>query len=159
MTLFNQIKNFFRKRSCDKPEDIVAIKLEDNKIDKVAHFNNIAPGIFTQRLQEYGYELAAVENYEHSDILWSTHHLYVNTSLNLTIDIQQAPYYTDYGFSIFIFNSTQNDPKLLCNVPHELQDTEDMFLTIISDKFFAHPDVISILKGESWKVINPIRCD
>lgn len=159
MRLFNQIRNLFRKRSCDKTEDIVAVNLEDNKIDKVAHFNSIAPGIFAQRLQEYGYELAAVENYEYSDILWSTHHIYVNNALNQTIDIQQAPYYTDYGFSIFVFNSTQTDPKLLCNVPHELQDTGDIFLAIISDKFFAHPDVKSILKGEIRKVINPIRYD
>ena len=128
-------------------------------IDKVSHFNSVAPEIFTQRLLEYGYNLTAVENYEVIDILWSTHHFYVNTSLDLTIDIQQAPYYTDYGFSIFVFNSLLNERKLLCHVPHELQDKEDMFLAIIGDKFFAHEDVKSILKGESWKVINPIRYD
>ena len=88
-----------------------------------------------------------------------TNHIYCNSLLNLTIDIGQAPYYTDYGFSIFILKSDKEESKLLCNVPHELQDSEDEFLISISDKFFAHPDIVSILKGDIDKVINYIQLD
>ncbi len=145
--------------SPDKPLDMVIEEHRTYQIDKVANFNQVAPQLFGPRLKIFGYELDKIEDSEYNGFLWSTHHVYVNSKLNLTVDIQQAPYYTDYGFSVFLFDPKRQDSKLLCNVPHEVQDREDNFLISISDKFFSQPDVICLLKGETWKAINHIRND
>lgn len=128
--------------------------------DRVAQFNELAPPLFGPRLEELSYKLNAIENSKHRESLWSTHHYYQNKKLNLTLDIQQAPYYTDYGFSIFIFDSTDpNKRQLLCNVPHEIQDKENNFLIVMCDKIFADPEIISLLKGQHWRKINPLYLD
>lgn len=129
------------------------------KIDRVDNFNRAAPSLFTPKLMEYGYDFIRIENSEHNAALFSTHHIYTNKSLNLTLDIQQAPYYSDYGFSIFLRNSLLNETQLLCNVPQELQDKEDRFLISICDKFFSRPDLIALLKGENWNTIKPVRIE
>jgi hypothetical protein len=156
--------NFFQRlvRLLSRSSDTSIDKMvKENKppvtIDKVANFNKVAPQLFITRLKEYGYELTNIENFEHSGFLWSTHHYYQNKALQLTIDIQQAPYYTDYGFSIFLLKSEQQYPKLLCHVPHELQDKEDLFLASICELFFSNPEIISLLKGNTSNVIHPIR--
>jgi hypothetical protein len=159
MKLLKQLYSLLFK-STDKPMDeVVGEKIVDPKNDKVGNFNKLAPQLFGARLKELGYELRNIENFEYSGFLWSTHHFYENDKLNLTIDIQQAPYYTDYGFSIFLFDAGRQDQKLLCNVPHELQDRENNFLLSMRDKFFSDPDVISLLKGENWKTINHLRIE
>ena len=153
--LSNSLFNLNDKHINNVFEKIIA----HETIDRVSNFNKLAPGLFGPRLKEFGYEFSKMENSEHNGFLYSTHHFYKNEILNLTIDIQQAPYYTEYGFSIFLISTGRQESKLLCNVPHEIQDKEDNFLIGISDKFFTNADVISLLKGESWKTINHIRID
>lgn len=159
MKLFKQLADLLFG-STDKPVDKSAVQdMAEERVDKVANFNKIAPQLFGPQLKELGYELQDIKNSEHNGFFWSTHHIYENRNLNLTVDIQQAPYYTDYGFSIFLFHRERQDSKLLCNVPHELQDREDKFVKGMRDRFFSHPDVISLLKGETWKTINHLRND
>jgi hypothetical protein len=157
MTFFKRIVRFLFGSS-NKTIDGTFI---DNKpkiiIDKVAKFNRHAPHLFDQRLKEYGYELTKIESSEHNGFLWATHHYYENKTLGLTVDVQQAPYYTDYGFSIFLFDKQQAHPKLLCNVPHELHDDDDKYLVTICEKFFSNHDVISLLKGETLNHTNHVR--
>lgn len=156
----NSLKQFFNSifRSTEKPqvEPVVEKTIAPQK-DKVAHFNKVAPQLFAPQLKELGYELTNIENYESSGILWSTKHYYENKNLNLTLKIEQAPYYTDYGFSIFLCNDSPNNLKLLCNVPHELQDNDDNYLVNMRDRFFAHAEIIALLKGEIWRPINHLR--
>jgi len=157
--LFKQFFGLLFKSNL-KPIDKDLIK--DNvqeKFDKVSNFNKMAPLIFGPRLKQFGYELERITNSEHNGFLWSTHHIYQNKDLDLMVDIQQAPYYTDYGLSIFLSSSKKQDSLLLCNVPHELQDKEDTFLVGISDKFFANLDMVSLLKGETWQPVNQIYID
>lgn len=146
--------------SADKfTREVAKENIINKAIDRVSNFNKIAPELFGPRLKEYGYDLKEIKNTKHNVLLYSTHHFYKNDILNLTVDIQQAPYYTEYGFSIFLLSSTQQESKLLCNVPHEKQDNNDKFLSIVINKFFTNEDVISLLKGESWKTINHICID
>src|SRR5687767_11772554 len=142
MTFFKRIVCFLFGSS-NKTVDAAFV---ENKpkiiIDKVAKFNRLAPPLFEPRLKEYGYELDNIESIDHNGFLSATHHYYRNKTLDLTVDVQQAPYYTDYGFSIFLFNRQQGDYKLLCNVPHELHDDDDKYLVAIFEKFFDNHDVI-----------------
>ena len=157
MKLIKRLYNLLFKTT-DKPIDVVVSEVKvAPKHDKVAHFNKLAPQLFGDRLKELGYELKNIEESVHNGVLWSTHHYYVNDQLNLTLDMQQAPYYTDYGFSIFLFHTGVQDHKLICHVPHELQDSEDKFLIIMRDKFFSDSEILSLLRGEVWQPINHLR--
>lgn len=159
MKFWKQLNNLLFK-STDKPvELVIGEKTVFPTNDKVDNFNKLAPQLFGPRLKEFGYELRNINNIEYSGFLWSTHHFYENESLNLKVDIQQAPYYTDYGFSIFLYNTCRQEQKLLCNVPHELQDKDYNFLMSICDRFFSDPDITSLLKGENWKTINHLRSE
>jgi len=157
--LFKQLASLIFKAQPKPIEEDLPKNNAQDKIDKVSNFNKIAPLIFGPRLKQFGYELETITNSEHNGSLWSTHHIYQNKNLDLMVDIQQAPYYTDYGFSIFITSSKQQESLLLSNVPHELQDKEDNFLYGISDKFFTNLDMVSLLKGETWKAGNQICMD
>ena len=159
MKFLQKLNNLLFGASDKHINNVVEENIIHKPIDKVSNFNKLAPELFGPRLKEYGYVFSKMENSEDNGFLYSTHHFYKNEILNLTVDIQQAPYYTEYGFSIFLLSSEKEDSLLLCNVPHELQDNEDNFLISISNKFFTNPDVISMLKGESWKIINHIRID
>lgn len=159
MKLFRQFFNSFFSSTHEPIDDVVCKKDVGPRNDKVGNFNKMAPHLFAPRLKDLGYELRKIEDFHYCGFLWSTHHFYVNDQLNLTVDIQQAPYYTDYGFSIFLFHTDLQDLKLLCNVPHELQDKDDKFLTGMIDKFFSDLEIISLLKGETWKTINFLRSE
>lgn len=159
MKFLQKLNNLLFGASDKHINNVVEENIIHKPIDKVSNFNKLAPELFGPRLKEYGYVFSKMENSEDNGFLYSTHHFYKNEILNLTVDIQQAPYYTEYGFSIFLLSSEKEDSLLLCNVPHELQDKEDNFLIRTSNKFFTNPDVITMLKGESWKIINHIRID
>ena len=159
MNIFKRLSNLLFRPTNKLLEKDVVETANSKKIGKVAYFNEVAPQLFGPQLKELGYELNNIENFNYSGILWSTHHFYENDKLNLTVDIQQAPYYTDYGFSRFLLNAKLKDEELLCNVPHELQDEESNFLVIMRDKFFSDPSVISLLKGETWRNVKALGID
>ncbi|HUC79729.1 MAG TPA: hypothetical protein VMR70_02390 [Flavisolibacter sp.] len=159
MNFLQRLRNLLFKPTSKPVEKVSAvekIKVEE-KIDKVSNFDMVVPQLFSPRLKEFGYDFDNIEHFEYGGLLWSSHHFYANKKLELIVKIEQAPYYTDYGFSIFLISTARNDIKLLCNVPHELQEKEDRFLVHICDRFFADRGVISILKGESWGAINHVR--
>jgi hypothetical protein len=157
MRLLKQLSNLLFKSKNKPIDNEFSEKKNVEYTDKVGNFNILAPQLFSTELNAIGYELRNIKDYENGGFLSSTHHIYVNEKLNLILDIQQAPYYTDYGFSIFLTSSERKEQKLLCNVPHELQESNDKFLVIMRDSFFSDPDIISLLKGEIWKTINPLR--
>ncbi len=160
MCFFQKLAAIFRNPSFETPKAVATENSPKVTIDKVSNFNRIAPPLFAEKLKEYGYELEVMNTSEpFKGISWSTHHIYLNKALNLKLDIQQAPYYTDYGFSIFIINPAKQEIKLICNVPHELHDAENRFLINIVDKFFANDEVMSLLRGEVWKTISCVRYD
>lgn len=119
-----------------------------NKID---NFNNIAPEIFKNLITDFGFELKEVKTRYINSNKWSTHHQYLNNKLELEIKISQEPYYTDYGFSVFIYNLKNEEYNILCNVPHEVQDERLEFLLKVHNEMFSNSEIIKILNGEYWK--------
>ena len=72
-------------------------------VNKIDSFNEKAEIVFRTLVEKYGYVLSEIRVNELNGQKWSAHHIYINSEKNLQIEIKQEPYYTDYGFSFFIF--------------------------------------------------------
>lgn len=68
----------------------------------------------------------------------------------------QEPYYTDYGFSFFIYKLGTVEYNILCNVPHEKQDIEDHFLNKAYDELFSTSETVDLISGKIWKELKYI---
>lgn len=127
--------------------------METNKID---NFNQIAKALFRPLMNKYGYELKEIKINELNGSKWSTHHVYINNKKNLRVEIKQEPYYTDYGFSFFIYKIGTNEYNILYNVPHEKQDIEDRFIKKAYEDLTSNQEMIDLISGETWKELKHI---
>jgi hypothetical protein len=123
---------------------------------KIDNFNEKAQILFRPLLEKYGYTLEERKINEINGQKWSIHHIYINNSDRLKIVIKQEPYYTDYGFSFFIYKLGTDKYSILYNVPHEKQDREDKFLDKVCADLFSSPEIIDIISGKSWKELRHI---
>lgn len=124
-----------------------------NKID---NFNEKAEKLFRPLLEKYGYALERIQVNEFGGQKWSTHHTYLNQKAKLKIVIKQEPYYTDYGFSFFLFKLGTDQYNILYNVPHEKQDPEDVFLDKACDDIFSNQDAVELIRGNTWRELKCI---
>ena len=124
--------------------------------DKIDNFNEKATTVFQPTLEKYGYHLEELKiNYVNGH-KWSTHHIYINKQANLKIIIKQEPFYTDYGFSFFIYDLSTGQYNILYNVPHEKQDEGDTFLNTAYDELFSSQETMDLISGSSWKELGHI---
>jgi hypothetical protein len=124
--------------------------------DKIDNFNEKATAIFRPILEKHGYLLEEIKINYINGHKWSTHHIYINKQTNLKIIIKQEPYYSDYGFSFFIFDLRSGQANILYNVPHEKQDSEDNFLLPACEALFSTQETIDLICGTSWKQLGYI---
>ncbi len=122
-----------------------------NKID---NFNEVSPLLFVPLLKKFGFELKETRTFYHNNQKWAAHHNYINKSAKLKIVIMQEPYYTDYGFSFYLYNTSKSEYNILYNVPHEDQDQGDLFLQKACDNIFSNKESIDMISGKSWKQSN-----
>ena len=66
--------------------------------DKLENFKRLAPNLFKDLVDKYGYTLDEIKTKQLNNQDWSVHLIYTNQDKNLKIIIKQEPYYTDYGF-------------------------------------------------------------
>ncbi|MFT3912147.1 MAG: hypothetical protein QM737_22160 [Ferruginibacter sp.] len=126
------------------------------KINKIDNFNEKAAQLFRPFLENYGYMLQEKKINEINGQKWSTHHIYINNKAKLKIIIKQEPYYTDYGFSFFIYKLGTDNYNILYNVPHEKQDKEDRFLDKAYHDLSSNIELADIISGKNWKQLNYI---
>ena len=124
--------------------------------DKIDNFNVKAELLFRPFLGKFGYVLEEKKVNEINGKKWSTHHIYISSSANRRIVIKQEPYYTDYGFSFFIYKLGTDNFNILYNVPHEKQDKDDNYLSKACDDLVSRIDLIELISGKLWKVLNYI---
>jgi hypothetical protein len=115
-----------------------------------------ADHLFQQTLENYGYERQQVKVNDIRGIAWSVHLIYINAVTQLKISIKQEPYYSDYGFSIFIEKIGTNEYNILYNVPHERQDKEDNFLKVAYEDLFSTPPTVDLISGKWWEELHRI---
>ena len=124
--------------------------------DKIESFDEKAKTLFRNLITDYGYVLEDTNPFELNGMKWSTKHVYVNQDRNLKIEIQQEPYYTDYGFSFFIYNLKTGEYNILYNVPHEIQDKEEKFLFKAHQDLFSSAEAIDLISGKKWHKLTHI---
>lgn len=125
-------------------------------VNKIDSFNEKAEIVFRTLVEKYGYVLSEIRVNELNGQKWSTHHIYINSEKNLQIEIKQEPYYTDYGFSFFIFKMGTKEYNILYQVPHEKQDNEDTFLLKAHEDLFSTEETTDLISGKKWKELKRI---
>lgn len=156
MTLIDRLRRWLMGKTDETIVQNVPVIPQEKVVDKVKEFNFQAPWLFSRQLSQFGYFVYSFYAVPDSGFLTLSKHSYFNEQLKLNISIEQAPYYTDYGFSIFLTNAETRESILLCNVPHERQDPDLKFMSKICDEFFKSNEVLTLIKGEEWRNINPL---
>ena len=121
--------------------------MKEHKID---FFERKAKPLFKNLIDDFGYILTETNIYEINGEKWSIHLIYLNNNLNLKIEIQQAPYYSDYGFTFSIYKMGTDEYNILYNVPHEKQDIEGNFLLKAHEELFSNLECLNLIKGTYW---------
>ncbi len=108
--------------------------------------------IFSKYLENHGYSITAIEDEKRNcKIIYSTDYR--------RIEIINQYNYTDYGFSIFIYNIKTNEHNILANVPFSKEDKECHFIEKAADVLLKNPRIDALLSGQNWekldKIINP----
>lgn len=114
---------------------------------KLESFDREAKELFKILINDYQYELDSVKITNNS-----VYHNYINKTTNLKIEISNSPFYTDYGFSIFIYNLKEKEEfNLLYNLPHEKQDKQNnIFLPDAVQELFLSKEAIDLISGNKW---------
>ncbi|MFM2386880.1 MAG: hypothetical protein RL660_1637 [Bacteroidota bacterium] len=120
-------------------------------MNKLQNFNLEAEKLFQPILANHGYTLVERTITQLHGQDWSAKHVYIHNKNKLRVEITQEPYYSDYGFSFTIFNTTNDECNMLCNVPHENQDKEDKFLVSVCDEIFSNEELVNIIEGKFWR--------
>jgi hypothetical protein len=120
-------------------------------MDRIAYFKTHARNMFSILESEYGYSFLEEKTFVHAGCDWSVKLLYYNPDKNLRIEIEQAPYYTDYGFTFSILNGNNNENVILYNIGHESQDVNSKFLETAKKTLFANQTAVAIISGKHWE--------
>jgi hypothetical protein len=124
--------------------------------DKLENFKKVAPIIFKDLIDKYGYTLDEVKTNQINNQDWSVHLIYTNKDKGLKIITKQEPFYTDYGFSFFIYKLGTKEYNILCNVEHHRQDTEGKFLVKAYIDLFTTKETLDIITGNEWQELKRI---
>jgi hypothetical protein len=119
-------------------------------MNRIEYFKTHARMLFSILENEYGYTFEEEKTFIHAGYDWSVKLLYYNPENNLRIEIEQAPYYTDYGFTFSIQNSN-NENVILYNISHESQDLENKFLKIAKETLFSNQIAVDVISGKKWE--------
>lgn len=114
-------------------------------------FDKIALQAFAPLITRYGYTLVQTESAPFRVV-----HIYENALINRKMEVSNATYSVDYGFSVFIYNTATNEYNIIYNLPHEKQDSNGDFVTRASQELFETEEVVELIAGTSWKTFGKI---
>lgn len=123
---------------------------------KIDTFKELAPIVFQCLVDDYGYSLTETKVNMQQERDWSVHLTYINLEKNLKIIVKQEPYYTDYGFSFFIYNMIDGDYNILYTVTPEKQDVKNDFLIKSCSDLFSTKETLDLISGISWTQLGRI---
>ena len=107
--------------------------------------------IFSKYLENHGYSITAIEDEKRNcKIIYSTDYR--------RIEIINQYNYTDYGFSIFIYNTKTNEHNILANVPFSKEDKECHFIEKAADVLLKNPRIDALLSSQNWEKFDKIIC-
>jgi hypothetical protein len=118
--------------------------------NKLETFNAIAPELFRPLTDAYAYQFVEKKTGYYANTEWSAKLIYLNEKKGLRVEITQAPFYTDYGFSFFIFKVATEESNILYHVEHHLQDDEGDYLRKAVEDLFESPLTLTLISGQAW---------
>jgi hypothetical protein len=125
-------------------------------MDRIEFFKTHARSLFSVLESEYQYDFEEEKVFRHADIDWSIKLIYINEVKNLRIEIEQAPYYTDYGFTFSVQNIDSKEDVIIYNLAHERQDSENNFLENAFELIFSNKEAIELISGKEWQTYSKI---
>ena len=125
-------------------------------MNRIEFFKTHARNLFSVLESEYQYTFEEEKMYRYADLDWSVKLLYSSEVANLRIEIEQAPYYTDYGFTFSIQNLITKEDVIIYNIAHERQDTENKFLGNACELIFSNKEAVDLISGKEWQSYNKI---
>ena len=69
------------------------------------------------------------------------------------VEIMNETCHVDYGFSIFLWKSEEEQYNILYNVPWEKQDSDCLFLQRAHDKITREDALVDMLSGKTWTLL------
>ncbi|MBN1499696.1 MAG: hypothetical protein JW982_06065 [Spirochaetes bacterium] len=106
---------------------------------------------FGELLTPLGYQLKSCEMKELFAKI-----IYENRSICRRIEIENACWPTDYGYSLFIYNTQSDDYNILINVPWTKEDADNIFLKKSYEFIDGHEELIDMFSGKKWLKYNGI---
>ena len=137
-------------------ETMSAKPKQSKKMNRIEYFRTHARHLLSILESEFNYTFEEEKIFRHADIDWSIKLIYFNKRKNLKIVIEQAPYYTDYGFTFSIQNVISNENVMIYNIPHERQDSENKFLKNACNLIFSNQEAVDLISGKKWQTYNRI---
>jgi hypothetical protein len=120
-------------------------------MNRIEFFRTHARRLFSILESEFNYTFEEEKVFRHGEIDWSVKLLYFNKQKNLRIEIEQAPYYTDYGFTFNIQNVSSNENVIIYNIAYERHDSENIFLTNAYELIFLNKKAVELIGGKKWE--------
>lgn len=128
-------------------------------MNRIEFFKTHARSLFLILENEFNYTFEQEKVFKHAEIDWSIELIYFNEAKNLRISIEQAPYYTDYGFTFRIQNINYKEDVIIYNIAHEKQDSESKFLANAHELIFSNLEAVDLISGKKWENYNKIVID
>jgi Ni,Fe-hydrogenase III component G len=107
-------------------------------------FVSMAEIYFEELITKYKYVIVKKESKKHFALI-----VYNNEAIHRKIEVKNETNYTDYGFSIFLHNTQNNESNIVVNVPFDKQNKECEFLKISAEFFFANLE--KLIAGNEWE--------
>ena len=112
---------------------------------KPPHFLSVAQNLFQNLVSDYHYVVANTELRVNIAPL-----VYHNPRLNKRIEIKNETFGVDYGFSIFVWNTSIGEYNIIYNVPHEKQDLNGHFLINAFKEIFSSRELVDLISTDRW---------
>lgn len=120
-------------------------------MNRIDFFRTYARTLFSILESEFNYTFEEEKVFRIGNSDWSVKLLYFNKEKKLRIEIEQAPYYTDYGFTFSIQNLNSNENVVIYNIAHERQDFENIFLENAYESIFLNKEAVELIGGKKWE--------
>jgi hypothetical protein len=104
---------------------------------------------FSKYFEDRGYSTTSIKNEKmNCQVIYSMDHR--------RVEIKNQYNYTDYGFSIFIYNTEINKHNILANVPFSKEDKEGYFIEKAANALLNNPKIDALFSGQTWEEFDKI---
>ncbi len=120
------------------------MSLSNNIPDNKSFIDNVKI-YFHKLIHEYKYK-----EIEYINNKFNVSLIYINSENNRKIEIKNEYNYTDYGYSVSIYNLENEEYNILVNIPYNQEDKECLFIKYSTLFILNNNDLLDIIIGNNW---------